>query len=412
MVKSDLEKSFSKIRAIINLAYANSAVYRSHYDALDFHPSLFQEPADYFKIPILDREVLKNIPSDAWRTTKKVDLHVHTTSGSSGIPVPIAMRPNERRRIEFGVLRSYIRAGLPLWKETIALRDPIDIKSPNILQRFGFARHAYYSVFAPVEEAYVDICSKYDSIGILKGYASDLAALAQIHRLEAREFPRVSVVVTDSEVLDVSTRELLKNTFQCEVVDFYAAVECGVIAYQNRSSSSYALNSKDVLIEGVLSPRELSPGQYDATVTSLVNRTTPIIRYRIGDIVEFDDAEMANPNFTGKRSLKRIHGKYLNFISLSDGSVVSAHLLKQELTHLGRVDAFQFIQETLTSGTLRFVPNKNFSKAETARILQEFTRGAFRNLVEVQVEAVSDIGPRDTRKFQVVKSLVSQDRFG
>lgn len=406
-MESDLHRKFRRVQRLVTHAYDRSQVYKDLYLDQGFHPSQLRVPEDFFLIPVMPRQLLKNIEAQEWRTRHNEALQIHTTSGSSGIPVPVAMTSSERKRIEFGVMRSYVQARLPMHSLTVAFRDPVDIKPPNFIQRLGFARHEYINVFDPIEQSYDRICERHKSIGVLKGYPSDLATLAITITRGNLKFPKVNVVVTDSELLDSATRNILESTFNAPVVDFYASVECGIIASQTVKDSRYKLNSRDVLVEGIELTGNLDAGQFDSVLTSLVNFTTPIIRYQIGDVIEFQEPSMSNPNFSGERFIEKIHGKYLNFIVLPDGSFVSAHLLKQELTHLGRVNEFQFIQKTLDSGELLFVPKDDRYAMETRDLLLSFCKKAFRGLMNIDVNPVEKLNRGDARKFMVVKSEVS-----
>ena len=61
---------------------------------------------------------------------------------------------------------------------------------------------------------------------------SDLVSLALFAEKEGY-FPRVGVVFSDSEVLDDANKAFIEKVFKSRVINYYASVECGMIAFQN-----------------------------------------------------------------------------------------------------------------------------------------------------------------------------------
>ena len=127
-----------KVRKLVSYAYQHSAFYRSLYQTHNFHPSELKTIDDINRIPIVRRRDLRNAPVEQIVTCKNLSkYHLHTTSGSSGLSIRFYFSKWEKILKDYYVLRSYLNAGMNWFAKTVALRDPIDITKPNILQRIG-----------------------------------------------------------------------------------------------------------------------------------------------------------------------------------------------------------------------------------------------------------------------------------
>ncbi len=388
-----------KLKKLVEHAYENSSFYREHYRVNDFHPDMLKTVDDYKKIPIVRREQLKKISTEEiLTTTKRDELFSQTTSGSSGINIRIFYSKFEKWVNLWTCLKAYFINRQGLFDVTVALRDPVDIKKPNILQRLGMLRYDYYNVFDPIEENYEKITKKYSHIKILKGMPSDLASLALCAERKG-SFPTVGVIFSDSEVLDDANKAFIEKVFNTRVINYYASVECGMIAYQNvnKTNNHFDIN-KDYMVVFPKEGRAIDK----AIITNLYNLTYPIINYEIGDVLEFDNIGQTDIY------IKTIFGKYLDFIVLPDDSVVSPHVVKQMLTHIKGVTRFQVQQEKLDEIKVIIEKGDNFTDETEKEIISEvksFTNG----LCEVQIEFTNNFQKVDYRKFKVIESKVAQN---
>lgn len=393
---------YRKLKKIIDYAYKNSQFYRALYDANGFKPVDFKSIEDVEKIPIVRRRDLRNAPVEQIVTVKNLkDYHLHTTSGSSGLSVRYYFSSWEQIQKNYYVLRAYLMAGLKWRAVTVALRDPIDIVKPNILQKLGFFRYDYYNIYTPIEDIYNSIKEKHPShIDVLKGYPSDLINLATL--VERRgDFPKVDVVYSDSEVLDSYSREYITKVFKCKVLDFYASVECGMIAFQTNKSDSYCINEDAVLLETYE-----QDGLSEVVISNLRNKTFPIIRYEIGDAIDFGDSHI-DPKF-GLKTLKQIYGKYLDFILLPDQTIVSPHIPKQDLTHTEGVAKFKLVQSSKDQVDIFIQRNEKWKDSMEQELREKLNKG-FKNQLRLNFEYVDKLDRGDKRKFKCIESLVAQE---
>lgn len=392
-----------KIKVVVETAYEKSEFYHQYYKSADFHPSMLKQYDDIKKIPIVKRSALKNAPTESILTTKDFSkLHLHTTSGSSGIPVKFYYTSKEERQKNYGVMRAYMMMGMRLKDTTVAFRDPIDIREPGIYEKLGIMAYDYYNVYDSTRENYEKICQKYQKIDILKGMPSDLLNLCYEIRNGKQKFPPVRMLISDSEVLDEFSRKYISDTIGTPVLDYYASVENGCIAFQLPGSDKYFLNEDQVLLES----EESSCLIGDAIITNLRNTTFPIIRYQIGDVIEFGDgkSDLQNVNL---KTIKGIQGKYLDFIVLPDKTIVSPHVPKQELTHLGGIKRFQIIQKEFDKVTVKIEKDSNFTNDTEGKILEALNK-SFDNQIQCTIEYDENLSIKTKNKFKCIQSDVAQ----
>ena len=410
--KEGVEARLVRIKKLLDLAYNESPFYRRIYEGCDFHPSQVETLDDFGLVPVINRQMIQDAQLDdpfaLVPKSKRSGISWHqTTSGSSGTPITIYASRVERLRILGVILRAYRINGLRYSDTSVTIKDPVDIAKPNILQRLGGFRHEYYSIYQPIEEIRKSIADKWESVAILKSMPSDLANLGWLIKSEGLDFPPVRCLFTDSEKLDDATREFIEDVFNAQAIDFYATTEVGVVAFQSKESEGkYHVNDDAVLVE-TKSSIQLEQGDEDLILTGLINFTTPIIRYQIGDIVTPGDRIPTNN--LAFSTLERIHGKYLDFIVGVDGSIVSSHAVKQNLTHLNGIRRFQVIQKELSSLQIYIAPDSQWTTAVLEEIIRLFKRDFG---PEMKIEVVLDenlvFKAKDYKKFKVVESLVAQ----
>ncbi|EKF9635747.1 hypothetical protein O1C61_003625, partial [Vibrio cholerae] len=278
------------------------------------------------------------------------------------------------------------------------------IKKNTFYQKMGIIPYDYFNLYDSIENIYANLLKNYSNIDILKAYPTDLVNLALLSNKDSRSFPKVKYIYSDSEVLDSFSRNFIEKSLGTKILDFYASVECGMIAFQTPTSNGkYLVNEDMIILEdlGCNSSDSASP----ILITNLYKMTTPIIRYELGDIIEFDRDSQNDEN--GVLRLNRIHGKYLDFIVLSDNSIVSPHVPKQDLTHLGCIDKFKLVQEKIDSVTLTIQKGAGFNDTTELEILRKMDI-AFKGLIKTRIEYVQDLVRGDCRKFKVIESKVAQ----
>ena len=414
MTKNSLyqKRQFRKLRRIVRYAYQNSNFYRNLYDTSGFHPDNLQSFSDLNEIPMITRNDLKKVlednPDDLYTSHIRRSDWSQQTSGSSGIPIKIIASRFERLRLMLIMVQIYRLAGMRLFDQVVVIKDPIDIRKHSLVERIGIMRHDYYSIYQPIESIISSLKERIRRVDILKSMPSDLANLVYTASRDGVNVQPPRVIFSDSETLDSANRSAIEKYFKVPLLDFYANTETGIAAFQTSSSNGrYLIPTNSVIFETIPSDL-LGANEYEIVLTGLINKTTPIIRYRIGDL---SDGPVELPNSTCSfASVGGIHGKYLDFLLKNDGTVVSSHAAKQNLTHLPGIKRFQISQGRIGSLKVTIEPSLSW-RAETVNVIKEQFLRDFGPDTEIELVLVEDLSKSITmdKKFKVVHSLVAQE---
>lgn len=363
-----------------------SSFYKKYYEKSDL--------SDFDSLPILDRHSLAKINSRDILTNQKIKKYItHRTSGSSGIPLNMLFSKLEYFLKDYDFFKCYIRSGANPFCWTVALRDPVDIKKPNLLQRIGIFRHYYLNVFESYDVNLKKLISKFQNKNVvLKGYASDSLYFAYNHESFKKNNIKVLLIITDSEVLEDYMAIKLQNSFSAPILNTYASVECGLIAKKLYGADQSFVVSSKVRVD-ILQGNE---GYNRLILTKYGKNLMPIIKYEIGDFT-FDSPQK------DVKVINSIVGKYISVLNHKDGHLVSGHLIKQEISNnFPEIKRFQVIQNLLDTILIKITPNDIDSDSTDllARVKEKVTELLGDLNIEVVIEDL--MSPRNSRKFQVI----------
>ena len=144
----------------------------------------------------------------------------------------------------------------------------------------------------------------------------------------------------------------------------YGAVETGTIAHQ-RPDGRFQVFWANYFLEGVES--RLWPGRYELLVTSLYPRVTPLIRYRIGDLVA--------PNPSARdfdQTFDLIAGRCNDGISVGEGAFVHSEAFSHVLRNVKDIQAFQVLQNSTEGIVISYVAEREISRATQERLQRRF----------------------------------------
>lgn len=261
------------------------------------------------------------------RITRKV------TGGSTGQTVTVY---KDRRALAHEMAASWL--GYGWFGVRIGDRAARFWGSPHTLKRrlrfaaADFAMHRIrFSAFAFGEdelERYWKRCLRFRP-QYFYGYVSMLEEFARYLRRRGHDGAALGLkaVITTSEVLLATQREVLQEVFNAPVQNEYGCGEVGAIAYECERGSLHIMG--DNLIVELITP-EGKPAQVGETgevvVTDLNNRAMPLIRYALADFgVPGEPCDCGRPfpvleriwgreyDFVESPSGRRYHGEFLMY---------------------------------------------------------------------------------------------------
>lgn len=278
--------------------------------------------------PILDRAEVRSEPnrfvSEAF-TPRQTNLA--STSGTSGSPLRVVrsktalqqnyaffarflgwhgLTPFSRSATFAGrTLMSSARTEPPFWRRNPAMND-MQFSSYHISNS---TISAYLEALARFQPEFIDA---YPSA--IHALAKGLLATGQSERIHPL------AVITSSETLLPSQRAIIEEAFGCPVRDQYGSVELAMFVGQCEHGTYHAAPEYG-LLEFVPEPDSQDSELSSVVTTGFLNLAMPLIRYRIGDVVEPGDGTACVCGRAGT-TIKSVTGRLDDVIKTPDGRAI------------------------------------------------------------------------------------------
>jgi len=304
MIDLKLPKSRAEIARIqserkrVALAQARKApFYRGKLDHV--REDRLDDPAEWAKIPILDKETLRRIPPERFMAEFCIAApgeiaEYWRSGGATGVPL---FYPRSFADMDFSYLqlaRCWVCAGVEKG-DLCHVSFPLGVHPAGQL----WARSANLAGVGVIwagsgantpSQAQLDLIRRLEPtiwMG-MPSYGLHLANLAETQGIDLAALP-VRKVVVGAEALSQAKREKLERMWGAEVNDFFGMTEIGLIGSDSRVHEGFHIQTDQALFEVVdektgLPVPEGSEGLM--VITPLwINTATPFLRWSSGDIV-------------------------------------------------------------------------------------------------------------------------------
>jgi phenylacetate-CoA ligase len=201
-------------------------------------------------------------------------------------------------------------------------------------------------------------------------------------------FPSLRFVLCSYEFLSVTRRRILERVFGVQVFNLYGSTETGHLLMEDETGRMRP-SPETALLE--LNPTTRD-GVAELIVTTLTNPFMPLIRYRIGDLVERQE----EPG--GARYL--VHGRVLESFSGPEGRLVTTWQLDQCFAGLDGIAHYQLVERG-RDWLLRFVPDGAGPAPRGLARLQEQLAGLLTWGGPVTAQATDLLVPETSGKFRL-----------
>lgn len=200
------------------------------------------------------------------------------------------------------------------------------------------------NVLMPIETI-VETLNAYQPqvISTYPSFVRALAAEQQVGRLRIGP----SLFRTSAETLTQDVRDIAAETWQATVTNSYVCTEAGPMGHECLRADGLHLAEDALVFEAVDADNRPVPNGVQGTkllVTSLINRTLPLVRYEISDMITLatEPCPCGLP-FWRIASIAGRREEMLRFARHGGGTVdVHAHRLRSPLTRIKGVRQFQF----------------------------------------------------------------------
>lgn len=390
----------------VKYAYENSPFYHKLYAGIDING--FKETADLKKLPLVDKEMLRsNI--DSVFTIKPREGVENNTGGTTGKSLTVlstvedvmkrmAMLDNFKHRVGF--------ENLKMRRATFNGKHIVPPKQKKkIFWRYNRAcKQMIFSSFHITEKNikyYVEELNRFKPQALDGFFTSmcDIANYIERHQIPL-SFTPVAIFPT-SETLTEEGRALLERVFKSKVYNQYASSEGAPFVTE---CPKQVLHME--LASGVF--EYLEEDSNEILVTSFTTHGTPLIRYRIGDSMEFTrgDADVLCGCGIQAPIVQNIQGRALDYLYTLDGAKINAGNVANLFKHIpNALIRAQMQQKSMNTITALLEVDPKTYKPEYDEIFREEFEHIFAgtNLI---IRHVEEIQREKSGKFRLVKNEV------
>ena len=312
-------EQFRKLKKLLKICQTEVPYYQKLFSEIGFDTDRdFKTLGDFAKIPITEKSVVKEHP-DWFVNPKRVKgaLQFHT-SGSTGNPLTEYVS-KKHWIIEQGIAwRHLISYGYKFRDKTAIVRSYAPKDGQPLIKQEIIRNFRYYSPFHLSDEnikMYLKDMVAND-VKFLRGYPSSVKALAVYVLNHNCEIPKLKGVLTASEILRDTDREIIEKAFRCNVSNHYGLAEC--IVSIDECEKHEGLHNNDEY--GYLELLDTDNPKVKRVIgTNLNNYAMPLLRYNTNDL-----AEVAEKPCSCGRSSQVVHniiGRSSDVMHLKDRDV-------------------------------------------------------------------------------------------
>lgn len=399
-------------KAIRLIAYAKAHVpfYKEAYKNIE--PLSLHTLSDLEKIPILSKTTLKKNSKQLINHNYSGHVLRKTTGGSTGAPVTIYQSSDSVAAIDAAYWRGYSWAGISMCDKQARFWGIPYSKTGKLitLMKDCALNRIRCSAFSINDESLLNYYRKVNRFAprFLYGYVSMLEVFARFLLREKLQlnFSLVAVITT-SEVLTPTHRQLFKNAFNCRIYNEYGCGEVGTIAHECEKGALH-ISSENIIVEIVKDGKAVAPGeQGNIVVTDLNNQAMPLIRYNLEDLGWID--EMPCSCGRNLKILGGVVGRAYDTIYNKEGKGFHGEFFMymfEELQDKGIVvSSFQVIQESFENFTIKVITLDSSMEAIESHIVQR-VKQYYGDYANIKINFVDSIPREKSGKIRLIKTLL------
>lgn len=203
------------------------------------------------------------------------------------------------------------------------------------------------------------------------------------------KFPSVKFILASYEFVSVVHRKILERVFAVPVFNFYGSTETGHLLMETEHGEMKA-SLENVFYE-IVNLDERGIG--DLVVTTLTNEIMPLVRYRIGDLVERVEQPYAT-NYL-------VHGRARDTLLSSDGRRVTTLDIDQCFSNNVGIAHYQLRQNEVGDCDLQLIPDREVPGVEVLTRVTERIENLLELQKKISVTAVEKLPPLTSGKFRL-----------
>ncbi len=369
-------RQFEDVKELLRHAYRTVPFWKNRMDQSKFDVEKFSSLKDLLYLPLLTKTDLRKEGQGLLSTAFSVkDLHVHKTSGSTGISV-VTYRDEACQQFKrAATLRSDEWSGWRLGESIALIWGNPQIRKDwkgRIRRALLEMDYVYLDTLQMNEESmdeFADALVK-KTPSMLFGHAHSLYLFASYLKQKRSDVSiRPKAIVSTCMVLHDFEREGISDVFSCQVTNRYGCEEVSLIACECCTGDGLHVNSDCLFVELIDDAGNCcqagQPGRI--VVTDLKNMAMPIIRYEVGDMGMW----AAKPCSCGRTLplLAKIEGRVADYVVTRDGNYISGISLTENFAVIiPGVSQLQIVQEEIDRFTFNIVKGYEFNEKSTDKL--------------------------------------------
>lgn len=404
---------WKKLARLLEHIYKDVPFYRDLFNELKLKPEDIQSPEDFSNIPLLTKSRIKdNIRNMITRDASLKGIGANT-GGSTGETLFFY------KGITGYGLANVIR--LNRWcgkdigdREVIFWGTPFDVdrKKKIVLKiKDYFQNVLHLSTFDMSEQTmsnYAETIRRFRPC-LIRGYPSALYTFANYLKRNGIHDIRPRAVMSTGEKSFEFQKELMKDVFDCDVYERYGSNEFGNIAHECSEHHGLHILTDLFYVEILKNNMPVETGETgEIVVTSLDNYYMPFVRYKIGDMGAFTDAQCSCGR--GFPMLEDIKGRSFDVILTPSGKTLGGFFWTFISRAVPGIKQFQVLQKDIGKIVFKIVPDESFVRESLKRLEQEIKNKGGTD-IKVDFNIVDEIPLTPSGKFRFIVSDISKDRL-
>jgi phenylacetate-CoA ligase len=206
-------------------------------------------------------------------------------------------------------------------------------------------------------------------------------------------FPSLKFVLCSYEFVSVVHRRILERVFGVPVFNLYGSTETGHLLMENAGGDMKPCLDNAFL--EVIEPDNHGVGEL--AVTTLTNDMMPLLRYRIGDLVERQEDPYGTAYI--------VHGRKSDVLRDKDGELVTTWQVDQCFAGIAGPASYQLQQTNGGACRLRYVRENAGMIARDLSHLRQRLEELLQPPVEIGIEEVRMLPPTPSGKFRLTSRV-------
>jgi phenylacetate-CoA ligase len=274
------DRNIKELKSFIRFAGKHSEFYKKMFSENGFDPDSNWTLEDFSRLYTVSKKDLIEFNAQVHTNISKTEKTFFCeTSGTSGQILTF-------RRDEFwdsfnraAIWRGLSWYGVNPWDFSLYFWGYNSDKWKKLKLRFLDFLVNRYRIFDYDFKSMSKLGPKLSKVVAIEGYSSMIYELAKINEHAHLKFPKLKMVKGTSEKIFPHYQEVALKVYGQRTISEYGSAESGIIAFE------CPLGSMHINLEGVFLEKDTET--QSILVTNLKSRSFPVIRYALGDDVEF-----------------------------------------------------------------------------------------------------------------------------